>query len=43
MLHRELPRITLSLNGKQFDKAHPGKAYENATFKMVRRMLPSVF
>ena len=35
LLHRELPRVCLSLNGKKFEKAHPGKAYENATLKMV--------
>ncbi|XP_066933893.1 uncharacterized protein [Clytia hemisphaerica] len=34
MLHRELPRTILTLNNKKIDKAHPGKAYENATLKM---------
>ena len=35
MLQRELPRIALCLNGHYYDKANPGKAFENSTFKMV--------
>lgn len=34
MLHRELPRVLVTLNGEKYDKAQPGKAYENATLKV---------
>ena len=34
MLHRELPRMALNLNGSVFEKANPGKAFENTTMKM---------
>ncbi|XP_002166712.2 uncharacterized protein LOC100202097 isoform X1 [Hydra vulgaris] len=33
-LQRELPRMTLCLNGHYYDKANPGKAFENTTLKM---------
>ncbi|XP_065675932.1 uncharacterized protein LOC136072012 isoform X2 [Hydra vulgaris] len=33
-LQRELPRMTLCLNAHYYDKANPGKAFENTTLKM---------
>lgn len=34
MLHRELPRVCLHLNRDVYDKASPGKAFENTTQKL---------
>lgn len=36
ILHRELPRVCLCLNGRYIEKANPGKAFENTTQKMVK-------
>jgi len=41
MLHRELPRISLCLNGRFYDKASPGKAFENTTLMRAIREIIS--